>query len=223
MADEGASVTQDKAEAQDMNRQQQRTAASRDALLEGARRVLREHGYNQASVRLITRAAHRSHGTFYIHFENKEAIYATLLEEMRHRLHQESRAAWRADDPLASVQRSIEIYVCSFQRDREFWELLDGSSATSALFQRERIALRRALVSDIRKGIDKSHTARLDDMDPDLVAEILAAMLEQTCATFLLNGGTVEPDTITTHVGTLWGRMLGYVHPGDAPPTGTKT
>ena len=208
-------MAQAKTESQDLNRQQQRTAASRDALLDGARRVLREHGYNQASVRLITRAARRSHGTFYIHFKNKEAIYATLLEEMRHRLHRDSRAAWRAEDPLASVRRSIEIYVRSFQRDREFWGLLDGSSATSSLFQRERLALRRALVSDIRKGIEKSRTARLGDMDPDLVAEILAAMLEQTCATFLLNGGAVEPDTITAHITELWGRVLGYANPDD--------
>lgn len=206
-----------------MSRQKQRTAASREALLDGARRVLREFGYNQASVRLITKAARRSHGTFYLHFENKEVIYATLLEEMRHRLHRESREVWRPDDPLDSVRRSIEIYVCSYQRDRDLWELLDGSSATSSLFQRERLAVRRALVSDIRKGIDKSPTARLGDLEPDLVTEILAAMLEQTCARFLLNDEAIEPDTITTHITTLWGRMLGYIRPDEAPITTSGT
>lgn len=194
-----------------MNKKERRTAASREALLAGARKVLEEYGYRRATVTLVTRAAQRSHGTFYLHFDNKEDIYGSLLDDMRKRLHEESKAVWRADEPLGSVERSIDAYVRSFASDRPLWQLLDGASAESARFRAARREIRNALVRDIRQGIVRSlPKARLDGLKLDVVAEILAAMLEETCVTFLLHRNGVDPETITRHVTTLWGRMLGY-------------
>ena len=204
-------MTQPSPERTPQNKKELRTAASRAALLTGARAVLEQRGYHEATVRLITEAADRSHGTFYLHFENKEDIYATLLDEMRTRLHQESRALWQAEDPLGSLERSIDAYVRSFGCDRALWHLLDGSSATSPHFQAARRSIRRALVQDTLKGIESSRdTAHLEDLDPKLVSEMLAAMLEESCVTFLLHDRTVDPAAITQHMTTLWGRVLGY-------------
>lgn len=198
-----------------LNRQEQRTAATREALLDGALRVLEEVGYNEATVGLISKAARRAHGTFYVHFANKEEIYAALLQQMRERLHLGSRAIWDSTQPVASIHKSIDLYVRSFEEDRLLWVLLDGSSATSELFREARQALRNALTTDIRKGIlSTGASARLEGMDLSLVCEILAAMLEETCATFLLYGETLSREAITDHMTVMWARILGYEAPG---------
>lgn len=208
-------MTQRLAEREPLNGKERRSEASRAALLSGARQVLAEHGYADATVQLITEAAGRSHGTFYLHFENKEDIYATLLEEMRTRLHGESKAVWHSEDPLASVEQSIEVYVRSFARERGLWLLLDGLSATSSRFRSTRASMRRALVQDIRKGIESSGgVSRLGGLDPDLVSGILAAMLEETCATFLLYREEIDSAQIVQHTTSLWGRILGYLPNG---------
>lgn len=202
-----------------LNRQEQRTAATREALLDAALQVLGDVGYNEATVGLIVKAARRAHGTFYVHFANKEEIYAALLQQMRERLHLDSRSVWDNSQPVVSIHKSIDLYVRSFEEDRVLWELLDGSSATSELFRDARRALRAALATDIRKGILSTRaTARLEGMDVALVCDILAAMLEETCATFLLYRDTGDRDRITQHMTVMWARMLGYEAAGDGLP-----
>ena len=193
-----------------MSRQDQRTAASRQALLDAAVQVLEDVGYHDATISLIVRAARRARGTFYVHFSSKEEIYGALLTEMRHRLRQASRAVWDSERPLASLHKSIDLYVQSFSVDRALWLVLDGSSAVSEQYERERSALRAALTTDIRKGMVSAGNTHLTDLDPDLVSTILAAMLKETCATFLLYGDELSPDMITDHMTTLWGRVLDY-------------
>ncbi|MDF1705935.1 MAG: helix-turn-helix domain containing protein [Aeromicrobium sp.] len=199
-----------RSEPQPLSRQEQRTAASRQALLDAAIRVLEDVGYHDATISMIVRAARRARGTFYVHFSSKEEIYAALLTQMRHRLHESSRAIWDSHQPLLSLRKSIDLYVQSFTDDHALWLVLDGASVISAQYQRERSALRAALTTDIRKGIASAGNTRLTGLDPDLVSTILAAMLEETCATFLLYGNELSPDMITDHTTALWGRILAY-------------
>ncbi|MEP9362151.1 TetR/AcrR family transcriptional regulator [Nocardioides sp. CN2-186] len=200
-----------KADGSVLTRQEQRTAKTRQALLDAALLVLEEVGYNEATVGLIAKTARRAHGTFYVHFVNKEEIYSELLKEMRERLHQGSRAVWDSNRPVESIRRSIDLYVRSFEDDRTLWVLLDGSSATSALFREARRSLRDSLVTDIRKGIASTAAhVNLGNMDVALVCEILAAMLEETCVTSLLYGEGTAREKITDHVSRMWGRILGY-------------
>lgn len=64
--------------------QQARSRQKRDALLEAAARLFKEHGYDATTADDIAAAAGVSVGTFYSYFRNKRqlflAIYATVLE-----------------------------------------------------------------------------------------------------------------------------------------------
>lgn len=57
--------------------------AKREQILEGARRVFMEQGFEAASMNDITRAAGVSKGTIYVYFENKEDLFAELIEYQR--------------------------------------------------------------------------------------------------------------------------------------------
>jgi len=57
--------------------------AKRQQIIDGARRVFIEVGFDAASMNDITRAAGVSKGTIYVYFANKEELFEALIEEER--------------------------------------------------------------------------------------------------------------------------------------------
>lgn len=58
----------------------------RAQILEGARQVFFAHGFNGSSMSEIALAAGVSKGTLYVYFENKERLFAALVEEYSRRI-----------------------------------------------------------------------------------------------------------------------------------------
>jgi AcrR family transcriptional regulator len=65
-----------------------RKAESRQRLLRAARKLFIERGYHAARPQDIARAADVGHGTFYLHFADKEACFLAFAEEARAELAQ---------------------------------------------------------------------------------------------------------------------------------------
>jgi AcrR family transcriptional regulator len=57
--------------------------AKRKQIIDGARRVFIEMGFDAASMNDITREAGVSKGTIYVYFNNKEELFEALIEEER--------------------------------------------------------------------------------------------------------------------------------------------
>jgi AcrR family transcriptional regulator len=57
--------------------------AKRSQIIDGARRVFIEKGFEAASMNDITREAGVSKGTIYVYFANKEELFEALIEEER--------------------------------------------------------------------------------------------------------------------------------------------
>lgn len=57
--------------------------AKREQIIDGARRVFIDMGFDAASMNDITRAAGVSKGTIYVYFANKEELFEALIEEER--------------------------------------------------------------------------------------------------------------------------------------------
>lgn len=68
------------------DRQQRLGETRRGLVLDAARAVFLELGFDGANIREIARRAGYTPGAIYSYFENKEAIYATLMEETLERL-----------------------------------------------------------------------------------------------------------------------------------------
>ncbi|MDY0002167.1 MAG: TetR/AcrR family transcriptional regulator [Polyangia bacterium] len=61
-------------------RDQARTAARREALLDAAARVFVRHGYHRTLISDIASEAKVGQGTFYRHFQDKRAVFDALLD-----------------------------------------------------------------------------------------------------------------------------------------------
>jgi AcrR family transcriptional regulator len=195
--------------------QQRRTEATRRALLAAARSVLVEHGYMRATVARIARAAGRAHGTFYLYFDNKEDIYSLLLEDMWNSLKEQSRVNWRSDMPLESVRVTVDRYVSAFEENVDLWRLLDEMSATNPRFHEIRDDTRRQFVRKIQRGIEGSlNQADVGNMRTDIMAELLAGMVDEACSVRFLRGRSWPREELVDHIVTIWGRTVGYTSPG---------
>ena len=60
--------------------------AKRQQIIDGARRVFIEMGFDAASMNDITKAAGVSKGTIYVYFANKEELFEALIEDERQKM-----------------------------------------------------------------------------------------------------------------------------------------
>ncbi|WP_341318427.1 TetR/AcrR family transcriptional regulator [Paraburkholderia sp. IMGN_8] len=137
-----------------------RKRETRGRLLDAALKLMSEKGMEGVAINEITEAADVGFGSFYNHFESKEAIYATLVdnvfEEFADML---DRLAGGLSDPAEVIAVSVRHTVMRARRDPVWARFLirEGFSAhtlTRGLGQRllrdigNGIAAKRFLVTD---------------------------------------------------------------------------
>lgn len=83
----------------------------RDQILEGAKRIFMKAGFDAATMNDITREAQVSKGTIYVYFNNKEDLFAALIERERTQLVASIRSALSGD---ASVGETLLQFGTTF-------------------------------------------------------------------------------------------------------------
>ncbi len=81
--------------------------AKREQILDGAKRVFMEQGFEAASMNDITRAAGVSKGTIYVYFANKEDLFGDMIERERRRVTETVRHALDGDRPIGETLRGF--------------------------------------------------------------------------------------------------------------------
>jgi AcrR family transcriptional regulator len=138
-----------------------RRRETRSRLLVAALKLMAEKGMEGAAINEITEAADVGFGSFYNHFESKEAIYAALLnwvfEDFADAM---DRMLAEISDPVEVIAVSMRYTVMRSLRDPVWGQFLvrEGFSAQSVDH-----GLGRRLHRDIRKGIAAK---RLNVADP---------------------------------------------------------
>ena len=98
----------------------------RRAILDTARHLLVEDSYKNLSMRKIARAIGYSATSIYLHFENKDALFQTLVEEGMERLYTSlgNAAAQHAGDPAARLEALCRAYIDFGLNNPEYYELM---------------------------------------------------------------------------------------------------
>ncbi|MDX3927737.1 MAG: TetR/AcrR family transcriptional regulator [Shinella sp.] len=87
--------------------------AKREQILNGAKHIFMEQGFDAASMNDITRAAGVSKGTIYVYFDSKEDLFAALIERERYRITETARHAL---DTSLSVHQALHDFGTIFAR-----------------------------------------------------------------------------------------------------------
>ncbi len=103
-------------------RREQSKAANRSAILDAARAVFGEMGYEAATVRDIIRRTGLSVGAFYNYYRSKEEVFDALADEGARRfrpiLHAQSA---RASDFESYVRAAVRAYFDFLAAENETW------------------------------------------------------------------------------------------------------
>jgi AcrR family transcriptional regulator len=80
-------------------------------IVETARRLFLDHGYDASSMDAIAREAGVSKATLYVHFDNKEALFAALIEEECRTI---TDRIWPADTDSSDVEATLRRIAENF-------------------------------------------------------------------------------------------------------------
>lgn len=99
--------------------------ANRARLLDAARRVMLRAGYDRATIAEISAEADLGFGTFYSHFDSKEAIFQALVEESRRERGQRvGELLIGIDDPAEKIAVGAAFLVALANGERELTRFL---------------------------------------------------------------------------------------------------
>ncbi|MDP1820974.1 MAG: helix-turn-helix domain-containing protein [Acidimicrobiales bacterium] len=105
-------------------------------LLDRAAELFAERGYPETRVIDIVRAAGVAKGLFYWYFDNKEALFEELAEQIRLQLRRQQGTVLQPGDPaLVNLRRGTEASVHFMAEHAHFFSLLEveGRNCTDVL------------------------------------------------------------------------------------------
>src|SRR5581483_3713182 len=94
------------------NKHQQRTAATRHALLQSARRIFARDGFEACRIEDIAAATGHTRGAFYAHFPTKEDLFFAIFEqEVGRRVEQIRQTVERCADARERLAALRDFYI----------------------------------------------------------------------------------------------------------------
>ncbi|HUT37513.1 MAG TPA: helix-turn-helix domain-containing protein [Planctomycetota bacterium] len=97
----------------------------REAILDAARRLFWERGYERATMPQIAETAELAPGTLYLYFQNKQALYAELLIEGYERLAEHLRQAIQGDaSPRQQADALVDAFLGFAREHPEYFDII---------------------------------------------------------------------------------------------------
>ncbi|MCO5731804.1 TetR/AcrR family transcriptional regulator [Rhizobium sp. SSA_523] len=161
--------------------------AKREQILDGAKRVFMRLGFDAASMNDITREAGVSKGTIYVYFQNKDDLFAAIMERERTRLAESMRdildGSEEVEDGLYRFGVAFAERVTSHETISAMRTMISVAPRMPILSQRFfqddsmniRFFLERFLIRQIARGV-----LRMDD-----VSQAARHFLELSTGTFM--------------------------------------
>ncbi len=127
-------------------------------LLDAAEKEFGERGFHEAAINRITENAGVAMGTFYVHFQSKEAIFRALVSHMGHLTRRwiAERVA-DAPDRLAAERRGLEAFIEFVRQHRDLYRIVNEAQfvtpdAYQEYYSEFAKAYRRRLQEAVEKG-----------------------------------------------------------------------
>lgn len=213
-----ASSTSARPAIREQSKHQQRTEATRRALLEAARRIFARDGFEASRIEDIASATGHTRGAFYAHFSSKEDLFFALLEEdAGERLRVLRAVLEKYPSPEERLQALRDYYVARVA-DRQ-WVLL---TLEFKLFALRHPKLRARLARTHRRIRESLKLEMISKLIPELMqGERESRELRRVALEAVLNGLVLEhaydPETLSqSQAVNVLGRMFDVLMPARA-------
>lgn len=143
------------------------------AIIQAAKEVFAQKGFQDASIKDIVRKAGVATGTFYLYFRNKERFFEALVEEMYQELLQAiSEERKKVTGAIAKLRVSMEVCIKLFNQERNLAKIvIIQAPAASPAVGRHVSHVLEALVELTREDLEE---AMADGLIPPGDSRVLA-------------------------------------------------
>lgn len=164
-----------------IDRNSERAEATRERIVQAARELVLEHGYDGVSTGHVLQLAGVSRGGLYHHFSGKHDLMAAVLEAVERDLtHRLAAAVADAADPFTALETGVQWYLDECLRSKELQRigLYEGRKALGWEAWRETIAPYGLQM--LAAGLDAAIEAgQLEHADPRALAHMILALLHE--------------------------------------------
>ena len=159
---------------------------SRARLLEAAKAVFEEHGFNEARISDIAEKAELSYGTFYHYFQSKEEIFRELAASHERRLGEavvaETETVTAATPDLlvpGRLEAANRRYLAEYRREERLMRVIEQVSRHDTEFNRARLHRHLRYAERLAGAIVQLQRQGLVDeaIDPVVGSQIITAMV----------------------------------------------
>jgi len=189
---------------------QQRTEATRRALLDAAKRIFARDGFEAARIEDIASATGHTRGAFYAHFNTKEDLFFALFEQESGERLRELRSALERCREAGARMRALRKFYVGRVGDRQ-WVLL---ALEFKLFALRHPRLRARLARTHRRIRESLKVEMIGNLIPELLKDSQESReVRRVALEAVLNGLVLEhaydPETISQSQATaVLGRMF---------------
>jgi AcrR family transcriptional regulator len=190
-------------------RREREKSETRDKILEAARELFSEHGYEGVSMRQVAEKIEYSPTAIYVHFSDKEDLFHELCNEDFARLAAEFQSTSLSQDPVERIKQIGRSYVefgirhpnhykLMFMTPHPLGELNEEDREIKGNPEVDAYAL---LMHTVKQAMDEGFF-RNDVVDPDLVAQTLWSAVHGVISLNIAkcNDGWVEWRPLTQRV-----------------------
>jgi AcrR family transcriptional regulator len=155
----------------------EKDAINRQALIDAAASLVGEVGYEKASVALITARAGLAHGSFYRHFESRQALFDILLPTLGGRLIEALRTQVAGAGSAYDVEeRGFRGLFDFIDRNPGFYRILNEAEIAAPMaFQRHLDALVDHYVHSLERSRERGDLGGYEPRELEVIAYILMA------------------------------------------------
>jgi AcrR family transcriptional regulator len=197
-----------------------RGVRTRDRLLVAARQVFEEHGFHDARVTDISKAAEVAHGTFYTYFDSKEDVFRHVLKAMQHEMHAVRSPAPPGMSPADRIAHANRGFFEAYRRNVRMMAVLEQVAS----FDDDLHDLRREMraLANLRSSRAIARWQAEGLVDPELdaryMASALGSMVDRSFYVWLVLGEPFDEETALHTLNVMCIRALG-LEPSPARPT----
>lgn len=179
---------------------------TRERLLEAARAVFEERGFNDTRMSDVAERAGVSHGTVYVYFESKQALLGQVVQALLAEVGDYLRVG-EAGDPATRISEANLRYLRVYARHDRMLQVVEQVATADPVFAEVLARFRARHVARVAEGIRRlqAEDRVADDLDADISAAALSAMVEG----YARHSPGYTVDDVHPTLTLLWLRALG--------------
>jgi AcrR family transcriptional regulator len=160
-------------------------------ILNGARKIFLEKGYEQTSMRNIANEINYSPGSIYFYFKDKSEIFHELHKEGFHLLLSQMKVLDKVADPFERLKAMGRVFIEFAQENKDYYNLMFIVDEPAKTSETGGFKIAQEAISQVSSVVKEcQQKGKFKDMDTEYFTFMILSTLHGICALFCKDRAT---------------------------------